>query len=193
MANFQKAKQHIINLLGADLSKDFLYHDLSHTLDVYKSASHLGELCNISEEEMLLLQTAALYHDVGLIFSLEGHEEKGTEIVKEVLPDFEYTPKQIELINSMILSTALPQSPKTPLEELLCDADLDYLGRDDFFVLASRLHLEWNRMGVKKMPFQDWIIMEKHFLETHTYFSKQAQDLRCAGQQENLNQLKSIC
>ncbi len=193
MADFQKAKQYIINLLSSDLSSDFIYHDLNHTLDVYKSATQLGSLANLNDDELLLLQTAALYHDVGLIYTSEGHEEKGISIVREVLPDFSYSEEQISLIIKMIKSTELPQSPKSKLDELLCDADLDYLGRDDFFVLASKLHLEWSRMGINKMPFDQWIAIEKGFLETHQYFTPEAQKLRNKGQADNLVQLKNIC
>lgn len=193
MINFQKAKQYTINLLGSDLSKDFIYHDLTHTLDVYKSASILGKMANLGEHELLLLQTAALYHDVGLIYNLVGHEEKGIEVIKEVLPEFGYSFDDIEIISQMIAATKVPQSPKNKLEELMCDADLDYLGRDDFFLLASKLHLEWNRMKINEMAFDEWISIEKEFLNSHQYYSPEARALRDIGKKENLNQLKNIC
>ncbi len=193
MIVFQKAKQYIINLLGSDLSSDFIYHDLSHTLDVYQSASRLGQLAGISEHELLLLQTAALYHDVGLIYTIDNHEEKGIEIVNKILPDFGYSIEDIDAIAQMILSTKLPQAPKNTLDELLCDADLDYLGRDDFFMTGSKLHLEWQRMRIMDVPFDEWISIQKSFLKSHNYFSTLACDLRNAGKEANLKQLESIC
>ena len=33
-------------------------------------------------------------------------------------------------------ATKIPQTPLTKLEEIICDADLDYLGREDFFEIS---------------------------------------------------------
>jgi predicted metal-dependent HD superfamily phosphohydrolase len=193
MADFSKAKQYAVNLLSSDLSKGFLYHDIDHTLDVYRSASFLGKRAQISDHELMLLETAALYHDVGLIYVLQGHEEKSAEIARKELPHFDYTAKEIDIIVKIILATKLPQNPKNYLEMLLCDADLDYLGRDDFFVLASKLQLEWRRLNVNNIPFDEWIAFEKEFLLNHQYFTKEARELRDSVKQENLLQLRNIC
>ncbi len=193
MIDFQKAKQYIINLLGSDLSKDFIYHDLEHTLDVYQSASRFGQMAGLSEHELLLLQTAALYHDVGLIYAIDDHEDKGIEIINSVLPEFGYSKEEIDIIAQMIIATKLPQSPKNKLDELLCDADLDYLGRDDFFMTGSKLHLEWQRMKIMDVPFDEWISIQKSFLKSHGYFSSIAQEIRNGGKEANLRQLESIC
>lgn len=193
MIDFSKAKQYIINLLESDLSKGFLYHDLAHTLDVFKSATRLGEMANLDNHDLVLLKTAALFHDVGLIFTTEGHEKKGVEVVKEVLPEFGYNPQDIEIISGSILATQIPQNPKNMLEKLLCDADLDYLGRDDFFILAAKLQLEWRRLKIKDISFDEWLLFEKGFLAEHEYFTPQAQVLRNSGKKDNLDQIKNIC
>ena len=61
----------------------------------------------------------------------------------------------------MIMATKIPQSPRNGLEEIICDADLDYLGRDDFYEIGATLfeelkaynvlqnEREWNRIQVK--------------------------------------------
>lgn len=193
MIDFPKAKQYIINLLESDLSKGFLYHDLAHTLDVFNSATRLGEMAGLGKHDLLLLKTAALYHDVGLIYATDGHEKKGVEVIKEVLPEFGYSDEDLEEIASMILATQIPQNPSNKLEELLCDADLDYLGRDDFFILAAKLQLEWRRLKVKDISFDEWLFFEKGFLAEHNYFTEQARQLRDVGKKDNLDQIKNIC
>lgn len=193
MADFSKAKQYVVHLLESDLSKGFLYHDLNHTLDVYRSASELGKMAGLSSNDLMLLETAALYHDVGLIYVFNGHEEKSVEIVREKLPKFDYNKDEIEQIANMIMATNLPQKPKNQLEMLLCDADLNYLGRDDFFVLAAKLQLEWRRLNVNDIRFDEWIAFEKDFLSKHEYFTKEARELRDEMKKENLDQLKNIC
>jgi len=193
MADFFKAKQYAVNLLKSDLNKHFLYHDINHTLDVYRSASELGKMAQLSTNDLMLLETAALYHDVGLIYTYEGHEEKSVEIISEKLPSFDYKQEEIEKISKMILATRIPQKPTCQLEMLMCDADLNYLGRDDFFVLAAKLQLEWRRLEVNDIKFDEWIAFEKDFLTNHNYFTKEAQDLCDEMKQENLNQLTNIC
>lgn len=193
MADFSKAKQYVVHLLESDLSKGLLYHDLNHTLDVYRSASELGKMAGISENDLMLLETAALYHDVGLIYAYKGHEEKSLEVIREKLPKFGYTEEEIEKIAHMILATRLPQKPSNLLEMLLCDADLNYIGRDDFFVLAAKLQLEWRRLKVNDIKFDEWIAFEKEFLKNHTFFTQEARSLRDQIKQENLDQLTNIC
>lgn len=193
MADFSKAKQYVVNLLKSDLSQGFIYHDIHHTLDVYRSASDLGKMAQLSENDQILLETAALYHDVGLIYEQDGHEEKSVEIAKNVLTGFGYSEEEIKKVAHMILATKLPQNPKNYLEMLLCDADLDYLGRDDFFVLAAKLQLEWRRLNVNDIRFDEWIAFEKDFLKKHQYFTKEARQKRDAMKQSNLEQLNNIC
>lgn len=193
MIDFSKAKQYVVNLLESDLSKKFLYHDLKHTLDVYHSASQLGENAGLDQNDLILLRTAALFHDVGLIYIYIGHEQKSIELAQTVLPGFGYTDTDIEKIAGMILATRIPQSPQNILEKLMCDADLDYLGRDDFFVLAAKLQLEWRRLNIRDIRFDEWIAFEKDFLSEHEYFTKEARALRDDGKQENLDQLQNIC
>ena len=49
-----------------------------HVLQVVPASILLGEKANLSEEDKLLLKTAALYHDVGYIEQYEKNEPIGT-------------------------------------------------------------------------------------------------------------------
>ena len=51
----------------------------------------------------------------------------GVQISKEILPDYDYTQEQIEKIAELIMVTKLPPNPKNKLEEIMCDADLDFV------------------------------------------------------------------
>lgn len=193
MPDFQKAKQYAINLLSSELSSDFIYHNLDHTIDVYEAIIRFSKLEGVNDHELLLLKTAALYHDIGLIYGIHNHEESAVTMVKEILPRFNYSQKDIQAITKMIMATELPQSPNCLLEELLCDADLDYLGRDDFFMTSSKLHLEWKRMKVIDLPFEEWIKLEMSFLKSHSYFTPAAKKLRDKCKTDNLTQIENIC
>jgi predicted metal-dependent HD superfamily phosphohydrolase len=193
MIDFPKAKLYIIHLLDTHLSSEFLYHDIAHTKDVYESVTRLAELAKVSGHDLMLLQTAAMYHDAGLMEVIDDHEDKGVELIRKVLPDFGYSNEDIDAIARMVMSTKLPQSPKDKLSELLCDADLDYLGRDDFFLRGAKLHLEWKRMNIADIQFNEWIVLQRTFLKSHGFFSDAAKKLRDKGKMENLKQLENIC
>ena len=112
------------------------------------------------------------------------------DIAAEYLPDFGYTPEQIEKIRGMIMATKIPQSPKNHLEEIICDADLDYLGRDDFFAIGDKLFAELNMYGIIDSE-NDWNKLQVTFLEKHNYFTKSAIKNRKAKKEEHLQLIKS--
>ncbi len=190
--DFVGTRKYVIELLTKELSQKYLYHDVSHTFDVHEAARRNGKLAELNETDQILLETAALFHDTGLIHTYDGHETKSAEIAAQVLPQFGYSGHQVELVAGMIMATRIPQSPQNFLEQLICDADLDYLGRDDFFILAFKLQLEWKQMKIMNLSFDEWLVFEKDFLVNHKYFTTIVQDLRNIGKEENLVQLESF-
>lgn len=187
--DYTKAKNWIIARLVKDLDPILTYHNIDHTIDVLNSATQIAKNENITGDDLLILKTAALYHDSGMLKLYKGHEIKSTEIAKEVLPTMDYPDKAISQICKMILTTELPQNATSIEEMILCDADLDYLGRDDFFWIGQSLRLEWNRMDIKKTTLLEWYELQIQFMESHTYFTSSAQKLRNQGKQKNLNQV----
>src|SRR5690606_19212224 len=126
-------KNYITQRLQNELPTHFVYHSIEHTLDVYESACRIAENKQVSDEEMELIKTAALLHDFGYIEQANGHEAISCHYAQQILPSYGYSNEAIEQICTMIMATRIPQSPQDKLSEILCDADLDYLGRTDFF------------------------------------------------------------
>jgi predicted metal-dependent HD superfamily phosphohydrolase len=182
--------EYILSKLKNDLAAHLYYHAVSHTLDVYDRAVYLAENEGVTNDQMALLLTAALYHDSGYLFQSTGHEEISCKIVRETLPQFGYGQNDIEKICGIITATRLPQSPVDKLGEIICDADLDYLGRDDFFELGDKLYREMCAGGTV-LTQREWDEQQIAFLKGHAYFTKTAQQLRNQKKQENLNQLLS--
>jgi len=166
------AVKHILEKLKVDLPEYLLYHSVSHMRDVKVQAMRIATSEGITNQEDLdLLETAAIYHDCGFLSTYTNHEEKGCEIAREVLPDFDYTPAQIKVIEGLIMATKVPQNPKSKLEEIICDADLDYLGRDDFFTIGDYLYEELLHIGVIKDEMS-WNLLQIKFLTAHHYFTQ---------------------
>jgi uncharacterized protein len=184
-------KQIVFDKLNKELPKHLYYHSLGHVVDVYDSAMRIAERESVDPQGKNLLLTAALLHDSGFIFQSKNHEEKGAEIAREMLPQYGYSGSEIEQICGMILATKIPQSPKTKLEEIICDADLDYLGRDDFWEIGNALHREILAGGAE-MSVKEWNELQFRFLTAHHYFTETAITERKNKKQKHLDTIKSL-
>jgi uncharacterized protein len=190
--DFNRAQEYALRRLHMELPGKLYYHGIHHTRDdVLPAAERLAAMAGITGERLLLLRTAALYHDIGWIEQGDGHEEIGVRIVQEILPGFGYNDSQVDVISNMIRATQVPQSPQTELEQLLCDADLDSLGRADFFVTSQLLRLELTAQGVE-ISLRRWHEMQLQFLAEHSYFSATAQALRGPGKEKNVHEVREL-
>jgi uncharacterized protein len=190
--DYDQAKDYALRRLALELSRELYYHGIHHTRDdVLPAVGRLAAMAGIRGERLLLLRTAALYHDIGWIEQGDGHEEIGVGIVREVLPGFGYNDSQVDVISNMIRATQVPQSPQTELEQLLCDADLDSLGREDFFVTSQLLRLELTAQGVE-ISLRHWHEMQLKFLTDHSYFTATAQALRGPGKEKNVHEVREL-
>jgi predicted metal-dependent HD superfamily phosphohydrolase len=183
------AKQFILQKQEAELPKYLTYHSIHHIHDVYEAVCRHIEAVGLQAGDALLLQTAALFHDSGFMVQAQGHEEISCSFAQEYLPGFGYSKEQVEAVCGMIRATKIPQTPYTPLEEILADADLDYLGRDDFKPISNSLFEELKYMGAVANE-QEWNQMQVRFFESHHYFTPQAKAWREAKKEENLTIIK---
>ena len=181
----------IFKKLENELSSELSYHGKHHTEDVLNVTIQLCENENISAYDTTLVKTACLFHDVGFIKSRVEHEKHGCELAKNYLPGFGYTDDEIKRICSMIMATKIPQSPKNNLEEIICDADLDYLGRDDFFKIGDSLFEELKKQGLIQNK-SSWNEMQIKFLDNHSFFTSTNIKKRTAKKQAHLEQLIKI-
>ncbi|OQA01248.1 MAG: HD domain protein [Bacteroidetes bacterium ADurb.Bin408] len=191
MIDLEGTKKYILDKLQKELNPDLKYHGISHTIDVFNSATVIAAMEKINEKDLLLLQTAALYHDSGFLLKYKGHEEISVMIAQDVLPKFGYQTHDIDIISQMIMATRIPQTPHSLLDEILSDADLDYLGRDDFFMNAMRLKHEWMEYGIIT-TLKDWYFIQNDFLSKHTFFTNSAKKLRQEKKMIHLSQIKEL-
>ncbi len=187
---FQKAKTYINGRLRKELPKHLSYHSLAHVKDVYTAAERLAKAEGVKGDDLTLLLTAVLYHDSGFIVQSKEHEQIGCNIAKESLPDFGYSAEQIDRICGMIMATRIPQTPQNLLEQIIADADLDYLGRDDFWKIGNKLFEELQMYGIIQTE-DEWNALQVKFLEQHHYFTKTAIDTRKAQKDQYVAIIKS--
>jgi len=185
------AKAYLLNRLDQELSPQLTYHGLHHTLDVLAYTIDIAKWEGITGEDQSILCTAAVFHDAGFLISWQQHEHLGCKLAQEVLPGFGYSHQVIQQICGMILATAIPQSPRNHLEEILCDADLDYLGRPEFYHIGRTLFQEFQLQGIVGSE-EEWNVLQIRFLESHQYFTKTNIHRRQACKEAHLQQLKSL-
>ncbi len=191
MRNFKEVEQHIVGILKRELPNNLYYHGLHHTMDVLRSAEQIGKHEKLSQEEMLLLKVAVLYHDAGFTKTYRNHEEIGCEMAKADLPGFGFTAEEIEVICGMIRATKIPQNPKNKMEYIIADADLEYLGTDDFERIGRTLFEEIKiYLGVESE--RQWNIIQVGFLKEHSYHTNFCKKHREAEKQKNLKEVERI-
>ncbi|NOT38575.1 MAG: DUF2179 domain-containing protein [Saprospiraceae bacterium] len=188
--NYQAVYDLIISRLRAELSSQLSYHSVQHTLDVIHQSERIANIMGIPEKETLTLKTAALFHDIGYVYSHINHEEKSCSIAREVLPQFDYDSTEIENICTMIMATNIPQAPNNILSKILCDADMYYLGTDTYFEGAEMLYDEYIKRGILK-DHKNWKDMQIAFLKSHSFHTdivqKECNEMKDKNLQEIMN------
>lgn len=186
--DFESAEKFIAAKLKAEMPAHLTYHNIDHINDVVESAIRIAQSENLNEEDIRLLRIAALYHDAGFITTYKGHEAQGCQLAKETLPTFGFSTQQLDTICSMIMATKIPQSPKSKLDKILCDADLDYLGRGDFYKIGNRLYNEMKDQGFIESE-REWNLTQKVFLENHRYHTDFGKTQREETKQKHLTKV----
>lgn len=188
--DYDGAEKAILQRLEQGLPKTLLYHNLDHIRDVVNASQQIGATEGLTTDELRLLRIAAWLHDAGLTISLSDHEQRGCLLARQLLPGFGFSESQVEAVCGMILATRIPQSPRTPSERALCDADLDYLGRDDFYEIGRRLFDELVLLG-KLNNEEQWNQMQKKFLEFHQYHTAWSRENREGKKQQHLREVEA--
>lgn len=191
LIQFIDLQEIILDKLEKELPEHLYYHNVKHTIDVVTEVELIGWAEGVSEEEVLLLKTAALFHDSGHTVGYDNHEYLGCQLASEHLSKYNFTSKQIERICELIMATRMPPKPKNLLEKIICDSDLDYLGRSDFIPVSNKLYEELkerNKIG----SLDDWNKLQIDFITEHQYFTETARNLREVNKQKQIERIKQL-
>ncbi len=178
---FKSVKEKIKN----ELPKKIYYHNEKHALNVMNAVEFIAFGEGIYTEDVLLLKTAALLHDVGFLNQYEHNESLGAEFAELILPDYNFNANQIKLITNLILATEPNFEPKNLLEKIMKDADLDYLGRHDFREISNKLMNEYIENEIVDSPFE-FHKAQLNFLKSHQFYTDTAKSSRKDKKSENI-------
>ena len=168
MKKYTKLKKEVLVILNDKLPKDLYYHGINHTLDALKACEVYLVEEKVNEENAYLLRIGVLMHDIGFTVSIEEHELRGVELAQELMKKNNFDQNDVDLVKELIMATQVPQNPKNHLEEIICDVDLDYLGRSDFYAISEQLFKELVAYG-NITSREEWNKTQIKFLETHKY------------------------
>lgn len=186
--DYARVEKFILEMLKKKLSDKLSYHNVRHTIETVKSAAEFGRSEGLPEEEITILKTAALFHDSGYLRTPLDNERIGTEIAMDILPEYGYAPDQVEKVCRLILATRMPQKPENLGEQIICDADLQYLGTDDYDNLSTLLRKEMSFYNIL-FTDRDWLDFQISFLKSHRYFTQSCRQSRDAGKAGHLEKL----
>lgn len=188
---FNDLEEAVLERLNIDLPRNIYYHNYKHTQDVVTQVEIIARGEGVTEEELLLLKTAALMHDTGFLISYDDHEAKSIELSKDILARFHYTPNQINQIIQLIEVTKPKAKPANKLQAILKDADLDYLGRLDFIHLSDNLYKELMEYNGKMTP-HEWTKKQFDFFSKHRYHTKTARKMRQINKEKQMEKLREM-
>ncbi len=188
MQSKEDMKAFVVNLLKKNLAAYFYYHNHTHTLYVLQKTMEIAAAENCTKEEIDLLYAAALWHDTGFTKTYKGHEEESCKLATQYLPAYGYTGAAINKICGMIMATKLPQSPKNKLEEIVVDADLEYLGTPAAAAMAADLYKELQAL-TPSLTAAAWNKTQISFLQQQHYFTRFCKENKTPGKELYLNQL----
>jgi len=188
--------QYIRALFRDELPNGIKYHDADHTLHPTKGvvaiANEIAKAENISEHDRELLITAAYFHDTGYIREYDKNEPIAARMAGRILKLIGYRPNEIEKIQNMILSTDLAVEPKTHIEKILCDADLDHLGRPDFLEFDAKLRQGRSNRGVDVSDDEKWYKGTLDLIKKHRFYTESRKKLREQEKQKNIQRLSNL-
>ncbi len=107
---YKKIDDYVEGLFSQMHAPTLVYHSLQHTQSVVKRTQEIAGHYKLSDDEMLILMTAAWFHDTGHLFTEpKKHEEMSAEVMAKFMKDHVEDEKIIEEAKACILATKAPK------------------------------------------------------------------------------------
>lgn len=149
------AKKYVNKLLFP--LENHYYHSYEHSIDVMTRAVYLAKKEWLNDSDTEILALAWLFHDTWFIIQYDKNEPIWAKIAKNYLKSILYPDDKIELIENIILATdPLYKAPKNYYEEIIKDADMDNLWRDDFIIKNNDIKKELEIVKKIKIKDPEW-------------------------------------
>ncbi|MGQ1785777.1 adenylate/guanylate cyclase domain-containing protein [Saccharicrinis sp. GN24d3] len=191
LIQFLDIQEEVLDMMEQNLPEKLYYHNIKHTIDVVTEVELIGWAEGLNEEEILIVKLAALFHDSGHVISYDDHEFHSTVIAKKMLSKYNFPDDMMDTVCGLIMATKFPPEPQNILQKVICDSDLDYLGRTDFIPVSNMLYEE---LKVRNMigSFNEWNQKQLTFIRKHQYYTDTAQNLREVNKNKQIERLERM-
>ncbi|UOQ53595.1 Pycsar system effector family protein [Hymenobacter cellulosivorans] len=188
----KKAKAYITALFEEKLPKSLVYHSFKHTATTVKEAKALGEATELSPEDLEALVLAAWFHDAGYTEVYDGHEYRSMEMAEQWLQSQGYPADRIAVVKDIIRATHRNETAKTELQQLLVDADMSSMGKEEFFANGELLRAEWETVLGKSYDSVEWAETQLDFLLSSKFLTDAAKDRYKDQYKENIKDQRKL-
>lgn len=189
MKGYIKIRKKAIEMLENGLPDNLYYHGIHHTLDALRVSGHYLQADRVGPRSSKLLRIGVLFHDIGFTVSRKDHELESVRIAYASMSSLGFSKADIQVVEGLIWATKVPQSPNNDLQRIICDVDLDYLGRKDFYRISDQLYREL-KVYREVESKEQWDLKQIKFLESHRYYTDFAMEKREPFKRKHLNELE---
>jgi class 3 adenylate cyclase len=182
-------EEFVMSHLEKELDKNLYFHNYEYACHLYEYAGLLAKATDLDMEETLLIRTAALFLNSGFTGGYENQENRSAEFARNILPEFNYSEKQISIISNLILSSKWPPEPNNLLEMVLYDTKMEYIGRADFIKLYKNLFHEQNHYN-RSGDAQEFKQNQIDIILQYPFFTDSARRLREVSITEQISRIR---
>ena len=187
---YKKIENFVTGLFDANHDETLAFHNLAHTQSVVHRTKEIAGHYNLGEKEMLVLYTAAWFHDTGHLFTdPKNHEPMSAEVMTKFMTGHTEDTDLIQQIKDCILSTKAPRNPTTLPQQIICDADTYHLGTKDFKE-TNKAMMEENTLKTGDLDKHAFNLGAIEMLKVHRYYTKYCQELLTKNKIKNMKKLK---
>ena len=171
----QQAEFFVCNLFERELSPKNYYHNIEHTRHVLNTVTQLAKMEDCTEQDTLLLQLAAWFHDTGYVVVDDGHEMESVKIAHQFMSKAGLSAEDLSAVERLIFVTKMDAFPNSHLENIMKDADCVHVASEDFFEISEKLRLELKYKNEQNISELEWLNKNKSFIANHKFYTRFAQ------------------
>lgn len=186
-----EAARVVAEVMGKELSPDYSFHNMTHTLEVVKNTAAIAEGMQLNFDDTHTVLMAAWFHDLGYIQGGASHEQRGAEMAAGFLRAKHVEEPQVEAVMRCIMATRFPQNPEDLPSQVLCDADLLHLAGKGYKDKLNALRQEWEFFDQQVYSDEVMVRMNIEFLNSHQFHTTWCRENFDKGKKKNIRKMES--
>ena len=187
---YKKIENYVTGLYETLQDDTLVFHNLKHTQNVVNRTKEIAGHYHVTEKEMLILYTAAWFHDTGYLFTEPSkHEVMSADVMKKFMLDHTNDTELIKEVEQCIMATKSPRNPTNLLQQIICDADTYNLGTKEFKDTNKRV-LKENKLKTGEVDKKTFYTNTIKMLEEHQFYTTYCKDLLSVTKELNMKKLK---